>query len=63
MQVNDNLPIMSFEIELDDVGGAIVRRKVIVIDFSLPPSSRLVNTVSLLQGIATEVCRLPMANE
>jgi hypothetical protein len=56
-------PIMSFEVELEDVGGAVVRREVVVIDFSLPPPARLVNAVSLLQGIAAEVCRLPVTDE
>jgi hypothetical protein len=54
---------MSFEIELDDIGGAVVRRIVVVIDFSLSPPSRLVNTMRLIQDVDAEMSWLPMANE
>jgi hypothetical protein len=57
------VPIMSFEIEFDDIRCAIMWRIVVVIDFSFPSSADFVHTMSLLESIAVEMCWLPMANE
>jgi hypothetical protein len=58
-----NSPIMSIEIEFDDICWSIMGRKVIVVDVSLSSTSLLVNLVSLIEGCATEVRWLPMAYE
>jgi hypothetical protein len=58
-----NSPIMSIEIEFDDICWSIMGRKVIVVDVSLSSTTLLVNLVSLIEGYATEVRWLPMAYE
>lgn len=54
---------MSMKIEFDDIRRAIVGRVVIVVDVALPPPAHLVDCVRLIEGIATEVRWLPMADE
>jgi hypothetical protein len=57
------LPIMSIEIEFDDICRSVMGRVVIVVDFPLSPSTLLVHRVSLIEGRSTEVRRLPVTDE
>jgi hypothetical protein len=54
---------MSVEVEFDDIGRAVLRRVVIVIDFPLLPPTLLVHRVSLIEGSSTEVRWLPVTDE
>ena len=55
------LPIMSIEIEFDDICRSIMGREMIVVDISLPPPSFFVDFVSFVESCSTEMRWLPMA--